>query len=241
VEKIALTSIDSTNSFAKEQLAKGTKVPLLVTAEFQSGGRGQYDRPFSSPPGGAYFSLAIRPELEQQDIPLITLATGVACAGYLQKKTSCPVMLKWPNDLFVGEKKLGGILCESVCKNNAEIHTVIGVGVNVNSRLSHFATELHPILTSVYEQTGQVVQIETIIEQLAETILEHITLLKRSKKKIIAQWQEHDYLHERCLEYVAGDIHIRAKGNGILANGKYRIIDEAGVSHDVMSGQLRPL
>ncbi len=241
MQRITLQSIDSTNTFVKEKLARGVEAPLLVTAVQQTGGRGQYNRRFSSPTGGAYFSLGISPILDKSDIPLITLATGVACAQYLQELSSLQVQLKWPNDLYVSERKIGGILCETFFKNDGEIYTIIGVGINVNTRLGDFAVELQPILTSIREQTKQEYSIETVISCCAKAIVAQVAILQQFKGKIIAQWQDHDYLQDRFVEYVAGEVKIKACGVGILPSGRYRIVDEIGEYHDVLGGQLRPI
>jgi biotin-(acetyl-CoA carboxylase) ligase len=148
---IHLTEIDSTNEDAKRRLSAGTvQAPLVIRADSQTAGRGTRGRSWFSPPGaGLYFSivhpspgvLSLREgdRLEDDtadgafdgfsDWPLLTSAAGVACVTVLRERTGVPVALKPVNDLYVGARKLGGILCESLLRGSSEmIREEIGTG-----------------------------------------------------------------------------------------------------------------
>jgi BirA family biotin operon repressor/biotin-[acetyl-CoA-carboxylase] ligase len=105
--------VDSTNSIALDLARQGAAQGTVVHADQQTGGRGRNGRQFCSPPGGLYFSVILRPELELVDFPLLTLAAGVGLCRGISKTTGVQLQLKWPNDLYFADKKLGGILTES--------------------------------------------------------------------------------------------------------------------------------
>ena len=117
--------VESTNTIALGLAEHGADEGSIVAADMQTAGRGRFGRAWSSPAGaGIYASIVLRPSL--RIVPLITLAAGVAVAEGVAAATGLQVALKWPNDLYSGGKKLGGILAEG-----GATHVVVGVGINV--------------------------------------------------------------------------------------------------------------
>ncbi len=114
----------STNQTAWEILSESTAPYSLIIAERQSKGRGQWGREWQSPPGGLYLSLAFQAGLANCQIYPLVFATATGIAEKLRSR-SIPVELKWPNDLILKGKKLGGIKIES-----RDSYIVIGVGIN---------------------------------------------------------------------------------------------------------------
>ena len=236
---------DSTNRIARELIAEGCPSGTVVRAEKQSGGRGQYGRVFSSPSGGLYFSLVLRPDLPPEFLPLVTLATGLACREVIAAETGLATMIKWPNDLYLADRKVAGILCESV----PELHSsslppsawvIIGVGLNVNSGLDDFSPALHPIITTLSVCSGKTYDLNSFLIQLVEAISEKVGLLQVDRSRVLAQWQEHDYLLDRKVMYTAGSVSLAGTGHGIGPEGGYRLRDASGIVHSIKSGQLKP-
>jgi BirA family biotin operon repressor/biotin-[acetyl-CoA-carboxylase] ligase len=133
--------IDSTSDELRRRLAAGAAAPgALVIAGAQSRGRGRLGRSWFSPDAGhLYASLAVAaPAPAPELVPLVPLAAGVAAVDALAANGFPGVLLKWPNDLRRGDRKVGGILCEAARADAAVI--VVGLGVNTGS--SRFAGEL---------------------------------------------------------------------------------------------------
>ncbi len=144
----------STNDLAKELAAKGAPEGTLVVAEAQSRGRGRLGRQWESPPGaGLYVSLLLRPVLPPTEMPQITLTTAVAVARAVTRVTGVVPGIKWPNDLLLDGKKLGGILTEMETESEQIRHLVVGLGLNVNNPA--FPPELAAIATSLALATGR--------------------------------------------------------------------------------------
>lgn len=235
--------IDSTNRIARQKALEDAPSGLIVRAGRQSAGRGQYDRSFASPDGGLYFSLLLRLAVPIAQLPLITLATGVACREILFAAYGVEAKIKWPNDLYLGERKVAGILCENVSNpagKNDQPAVVIGVGLNVNSTLADFPSELQPIVTTLFEQTGQRMDLEKLLDLLAQAIASKAAMVATDSELLLAEWQKHDYLHGRSLVHTAGNVTLQGIGMGVSALGLYRFRDAAGVEHSVVGGQLRP-
>jgi BirA family biotin operon repressor/biotin-[acetyl-CoA-carboxylase] ligase len=106
-------SIDSTNEEAKRLAVRGAPNGSLIIAEEQLGGKGRLGRNWVSPSGiGLWFSVLLRPEFLPKQVTSLTLLTGLAVCRAIRAVTGCPAMIKWPNDIVIGSKKVCGILTE---------------------------------------------------------------------------------------------------------------------------------
>ncbi|MGH8889198.1 MAG: biotin--[acetyl-CoA-carboxylase] ligase [Acidothermaceae bacterium] len=125
----------STNADVAEQARSGAAEGLVLIAEHQTAGRGRLDRAWSAPArSGLSFSVLLRPvDVPAGRWPLLPLVVGVGVARAVARVAEVDVALKWPNDLLVGERKLGGILAERV-ETPAGPAAVVGVGLNVTLR-----------------------------------------------------------------------------------------------------------
>jgi BirA family transcriptional regulator, biotin operon repressor / biotin---[acetyl-CoA-carboxylase] ligase len=115
------------------QLAEdGAPAGTVVVAGEQLEGRGSRGRSWHSPPGGLWLSALFRPPAVSA-VEVISLRVGLAVADALQPLISAPIQVKWPNDLMLGERKLGGILCEARWQGETLGWVAVGVGVNVRN------------------------------------------------------------------------------------------------------------
>jgi BirA family biotin operon repressor/biotin-[acetyl-CoA-carboxylase] ligase len=121
--------IDSTNKILWQLLGGGVKPPLAAIACQQTAGRGQWGRQWQSPRGGLYLSLAFNPEIPAAAAPHLTLCSAWGIAHSLRQQ-QIPVQIKWPNDLTLQGRKLGGIKTETRVQKGKISQAVIGVGIN---------------------------------------------------------------------------------------------------------------
>jgi BirA family transcriptional regulator, biotin operon repressor / biotin---[acetyl-CoA-carboxylase] ligase len=122
-------TVASTNQTLWDLLEQGEKTGSVVIATQQTAGRGQWGRQWISSDGGLYFSMAISCELEASNSYQLTLASAWGIAKKLQQ-SGIPVEIKWPNDLVLNGRKLGGILTETKVSKGKITQAVIGVGIN---------------------------------------------------------------------------------------------------------------
>ncbi|MEA5575465.1 biotin--[acetyl-CoA-carboxylase] ligase [Anabaena sp. UHCC 0451] len=122
-------SLPSTNQTVWELLKQGSKPGCVVIATEQTAGRGQWGRQWLSPTGGLYLSVATEPKLEVTNSYQLTFASAWGIASQLQK-CGISVGIKWPNDLVLSGRKLGGILTETKVHKGQITQAVIGVGIN---------------------------------------------------------------------------------------------------------------
>ena len=140
---------NSTNDDAKESLKNSSHLLSAHFAEQQSAGRGRNNRKWISPFGqNIYLSLAWQSNLNFADIEGLSLAIGVEIAESLETHTDEVIEIKWPNDLLVNKKKLGGILIETSSGKKDSLEIIIGIGINVFMK-NEDATKINQDWTSL--------------------------------------------------------------------------------------------
>jgi BirA family transcriptional regulator, biotin operon repressor / biotin---[acetyl-CoA-carboxylase] ligase len=144
-------SVSSTNTLLLEAAAAGAPDGAVYLADEQTAGRGRGNHTWHSAPGqGLYLSALVKPSLPLRDALLLSLAAGLATRQAVNQLSGLEIDLRWPNDLLVGPRKLGGILVEASVEHGVNPllrHAVIGIGVNVHH--TNFPPELAPIATSL--------------------------------------------------------------------------------------------
>jgi BirA family transcriptional regulator, biotin operon repressor / biotin---[acetyl-CoA-carboxylase] ligase len=155
-EVVCYKTIDSTNE-AGTALCLG-KAPVsgtVIIADMQEKGRGRLGRQWISPPGlNIYMSIVLVPAIEPKDATLLTILSSVACATALRGTCGVDARIKWPNDLMINGKKVGGILTETRADPDRIAWAVIGIGINVNMESRFFNREIRKIATSIKAETG---------------------------------------------------------------------------------------
>ena len=145
----------STNADLLQLAREGAPDWTVVVAGHQTGGRGRLGRSWVSEPGASLLaSVLLRPEIRPERAPVLSLLAGVAMVGALSEACGVETRCKWPNDLVVGDRKLGGILLEASMAGGTLEHAVVGVGVNLTQSVEDFPAELRKAATSVSIEGG---------------------------------------------------------------------------------------
>lgn len=135
-------------------------------------------------------SAILKPEIAVRDATFLTVAAALSCAYALRSKTGLNVNIKWPNDLMVSGKKIGGILTELRSGHDKINFAVIGIGINVNFCGEDFPEELVNIATSVKEVTGKYFsRSEIIAEVLNELELWYKKLTGDGRFLLLEEWK----------------------------------------------------
>ncbi|MDH4329055.1 MAG: biotin--[acetyl-CoA-carboxylase] ligase [Nitrospira sp.] len=163
--------LPSTNSEALALAQAGAAHGTVVVAESQSAGKGRRTRAWHSPPGAnIYCSIVVRGIGREgalaEWLSWVPLTSALAVAEAVQITASLSLSLKWPNDLLLHERKVGGILCESSHVSAKDPIVVIGIGLNVNMPHESFPDELRPIATSLFEVSRRLIDRNRLIAQL---------------------------------------------------------------------------
>lgn len=160
---LRLEETTSTNDVAKKLGREGEEEGLVVRAERQTAGRGRMGSAWSSPEGGLYLTALLRPKVRSEELLKMTVFSCVPVAKAIEEVAGIEVQLKWPNDIMVHGRKVGGILAEGVSKGSKLDFAVIGIGLNVNSRIESIGEEG---ATSLKNELGRAVDVERLFDTL---------------------------------------------------------------------------
>ena len=234
-------SIDSTNTEALKQARLGAEEGLCVVARQQTAGRGRHGRAWvSDKDAGLYFSIVLRPKVEMQYLPLLTLMAGVAVHDALAE-FGVDADIKWVNDLLVREKKICGILAETTDTHNG-LAVVVGIGINLKS--ANFPPEIADTATSVADETGQNVSFEELSAALTRYIGYFYSILsgENGTGRIIEEWRRRSsYFSGKRVRVVLEGETVHGSTDGLEPNGALRLRKDDGQILIVQAGDVERL
>lgn len=235
-------SIDSTNLEAMRQAKAGAPEGLCIVAREQTRGRGRLDRSWQSPKdAGLYFSIVLRPQLEMSAWPLLTLMAALAVSDALRKTCDLRADIKWPNDLCVRDRKLCGILAETV---DTEIGpaAIIGIGINLNT--GSLPATVSDLATSVEAAIGNRPDAERVLEELVKAIGERYELLQSPSggEHTIREWcANSSYAIGRRVRVSLNNEAFEGTTRGLESDGALRVETDDGRIRIVRAGDVTAL
>jgi len=238
-----LEETTSTNSVAVNAAEAGEAEGLVVLADLQSQGRGRQGRAWVAPPGtGLCFSLLRRPEVAPMVRPYWTVLAGVAAHAALRDDVE-GVWLKWPNDLMVGSRKLGGILCEVAESGaaGAPPAIVVGIGLNLRPPETGWPEDLVSRATSILEQAPEssLPRGLLLVRVLESFLAREAQLVARGPADLLAEFRVcMGPLVGRMVQVEKGSQVVRAEVLGVADSGALEVVDEAGDVHRLLAGDV---
>jgi len=179
--------VDSTNSKALAAARSGVPHGSVFFADEQTAGRGRGDHAWQSTAGeGLYVSVLLRPVFSSRLLPLLSLAVGLAAAEAIHDASRLTADLRWPNDLLLGPRKVGGILVEAKTEGTTVAYAVAGIGINVHQNA--FAPDMSTLPTSLDLEAGQRVSRQLLLVSLLKSLeRETLTLAEDVAESIPAR------------------------------------------------------
>jgi BirA family biotin operon repressor/biotin-[acetyl-CoA-carboxylase] ligase len=213
--------IESTNVEAKALANRGAPEGTVVIAEAQTAGRGRLGRRWTSPAGkGLLFSALLRPMLPMSDAHMLTLVAACAAAEALESLAEVTVSIKWPNDLFIGDRKMGGILLEVAGEQDDVDWVVVGMGVNVNTEYAELPVALRKTATSLKMATGGPVDRSELLARLLLTLDAYYRhSLADGFERVVSDFRSRDYLLDRTVSVQTRDGAVVGLASGIDERG----------------------
>ncbi|MEO5356467.1 MAG: biotin--[acetyl-CoA-carboxylase] ligase [Nitrospirae bacterium YQR-1] len=178
----------STNDLAKT-MAKQKNAPhgTVIISDCQHSGRGKGRSQWFSPPGlNIYISVILRPETGFPQT-LMNVISSLSVVSAIKETCNLTVWPKWPNDIYCGNKKLGGILAESSVAGNSLSYIVTGIGINVN--VTAFPDSLNDTATSISLETNKNFERGNIVESLLKYFINYCEQLKHDKHSLVKTWE----------------------------------------------------
>lgn len=232
-------SIDSTNLEAIRQAKLGAPEGLCIVAREQTRGRGRLNRSWQSPKdAGLYFSIVLRPQLEMSAWPLITLMAALAVSDALMKACDLRVDIKWPNDVCVRDRKLSGILAETI---DAESGPAAIIGIGINLKADSLPATVNDLATSVEAATVRPPNLERVLDELVRAIGERYELLQSSSggEHTIREWcAASSYAMGRRVRIATAVDSFQGTTRGLESDGALRVETDNGEVRIVRAGDV---
>lgn len=230
---IVLKDVESTNNYANQLILSNAEEGTVVLAQFQKKGRGQQGNQWESQSGkNLLASIILYPKfLQAGNQFLISKMVSLGLVEYLQHEAR-DVSIKWPNDIYIGNKKIAGILIENAIKGRNLFSTVIGVGLNLNQQ--KFLSDA-PNPVSLYQLTGKEYNIKSVASEISELIFKWYKKLEVGNyAEINAMYLSQLFRFGAWEKYSKEGIRFEAKIVGIGEFGQLLLEDRNGVISENM-------
>ena len=184
--------VGSTNDLAMAAATNGAREGVVVAANAQSSGRGRLGRSWASPPGaGLYVSVVLHPSRDA--LSLITIAAGVAVAEGIEAASGLHPGVKWPNDVYLGTRKLAGILAEAGASPLGE-HVVLGFGINLQPAV--LPPDVAARATSIEGELGRPVDRGLVLTECLAALADRYEALHHNRGgEVLAAWRSRAAQH----------------------------------------------
>ena len=231
---------DSTNRVAMELGTAGETEGAVVLAEEQTAGRGRAGREWYSERGtGIYVTLLLRPKISPVQAPLLTMMAGLSVRAAIQAQSGTTVDLKWPNDLMLEGKKIGGILTEMYAEPTQVRFVIVGIGINANQE--KFPSELAAMATSLRAHTGRSQsRMELVVRLLREFENDYNRFLREGSASVTQRFEAvSSYARGKRVNVSNGAESYTGVTAGLSPEGLLRVEREGGNVTTVIAGDVR--
>lgn len=229
--------LHSTNDTVKALARDGAPAGTVVFAEQQTGGRGRMGRSFFSPPGsGIYMTLLLRPQNAFRSATAVTTFAAVAVARAIERVTDYSPAIKWVNDIFLGGKKVSGILAEGAISPDGSGFDYIALGIGINVQKTAFPAELSNIATSLEAECGGAIDRDLLAAALLDALVP--LLLGEIPHTAMEEYRRRSFVLGRALTVVVGDRSFPATAVRIEDDGNLIVAAEDGREERLFAGEV---
>ena len=235
---IVLDSVNSTNDYLKKLGNEGCENGTVVAAREQTRGKGRLGRTWQSKKDdGIAFSVLLRPNVAPSEVSAITPLAGLAVCKAIREYTKLDCVIKWPNDIIVGRKKLVGILTEMSAEFDAVEYVITGIGINVDH--TSFPEEIAFKATSLLLETGRHID----KNEFLACVLEHLEneFVKNNLELTPTALSEYTDLCAtvgRSVTFQRGTRRISGMAVGVSEHGELKVMMSDGTISLVNSGEV---
>jgi len=229
-------SLASTMNVAMQLGIEGSPEGTLVVAESQTQGRGRLGRSWFSPKyKGIYLSLILRPKMLPSSASVLTFLCAVSVCEAIKTTLHLDAQIKWPNDILLFHKKVGGILTELNAEMDVINFVIIGMGLNVNNERKSLLTGATSLKEHKKESINRILLLQDILRAIEAN---YLFFQKESVKPILEKWREYNMTLGRRVKVSVGREHIEGEALDIDTDGGLLIRKDSGVIEKVMAGDV---
>jgi len=229
-------SVPSTMDAAMQLGISGAGEGTLVLAETQSQGRGRMGRSWASAKyKGLYLSLILRPKVLPNQSPVLTLLSAVSICEAIKKITDFDAKIKWPNDILLHNKKLGGILTELNAEMDQIRFVVVGIGLNVNNDKKM----LPEGATSLREEKGEALNRVVLLQEILRKIeMNYLLFQDKGAGSIIDKWRSYGITLGKRVRVTFHKDHLEGEAIDIDSDGALLLRKDSGIVQKITAGDV---
>lgn len=222
-----------------EKIALSESQPFIVISEKQTDGRGRFKRHWSSQPNtGLWMSIVLQPDISLQKLTTFNLFIALALAKTVGSYHT-DVKIKWPNDIYLNEKKLSGFLTEIKGSQDNITQIICGIGVNLNTQRTDFPNELESTATSLHIETGNNIDRYEFLERLILNVEKYYYLfLTGTFSEIKDEYESYTLIFDRILKYTEGSRVIIGQAESLNDDGTLNVKSAEGDMHRFISADI---
>ncbi len=232
-------STTSTNDLAIRMAEEGAPEGTVVIAGEQTAGRGRHGRSWISPPGsGLYLTLILRPVKPFNELWQIAFVASLAAAEAVQRVSGLQARIKWPNDVMLNDRKVGGLLVEAGAHaEDSVVPVVVGIGINVNT--SRFPREIAERATSIALELGRPVPLQDIERELLDAIdARYAGYLREGFPAVLSAWKGFDCTVGRRVSVHSSEGDVEGVAVEVSSEGNLVAEREDGVRVGITAGEI---
>ena len=230
--------VDSTNDVARKLADEGAAEGTIVIAESQRSGKGRRGKKWISPSGGVWMTIILRPDVEPNKAPQLTLVAGVAVAETLDAECGLDIGIKWPNDILIGDKKVSGILTEVKTDLGQVDYALVGIGIDLNMDINLFPPEIRGGATSLKAELDREIKGAELVQRFLQRFEYYYGEFKEGNfREILNQWR-------RLSSTIGTYVEVHKKGRtvygeavGVNKDGKLILEMDDGSLRKIISGE----
>ncbi len=224
--------LTSTMDVAKREAQQGAVEGTIVIADEQTAGKGRLKRTWLSPKASIALSIILYPSVVY--LPSLIMLASLAVAHSIEAVTGLKSQVKWPNDVLINGRKVCGILIESGVRGNIVDYAIIGIGVNVNLKLSGFP-EILPTATSLSDELGRDVSRLSLIRQLLVEI-ERLYLTLQTGGSIFEEWRDRLVMLGKRIRLKSGKTIYEGIAESVASDGSLLLRQSDGSLTKIVAG-----
>jgi BirA family biotin operon repressor/biotin-[acetyl-CoA-carboxylase] ligase len=237
-------SVDSTNAALVRLIVEGALEGPVVMADAQTAGRGRIGKLWVSPPGvNLHCSVLLKPPIPLSEARLYTLIGSLAIADAVEAH-GVKAQVKWPNDVLVNDKKIGGILTEVQIQDGRVAALIMGIGVNLNidrPSMTQLYGDAAVGATSLHEALGREVDRNAFAARVLESLEQrHFDFLAHGKAPLLQEWRSRSFLGRR-VTVREEDIHVEGIAMNLDEEGCLVVNLDDGSTVRVREGEVSPI
>jgi len=234
---LSYDEVDSTNDEAKRLAEGGASHGAFLWAKRQTAGRGRMGRSWVSSEGNLFVSVLLKPDVMQERFSELSFVSALAVLETLQPivGAQCTLRLKWPNDILLDDRKVGGILLESFQTTDGEMWAVVGLGINIE----HHPEEVLFPATCLKEAGVQIVSAKIVLSRfIHHFIQQYDAWMENGFPPVRAAWRDHGWRLGQEIQVTSGNDKISGRFEDIDEQGRLRLVMPGGTRRIISAGDV---